>query len=284
MSRASDLGMGRTDLRSPEGSSGWSGQRSDPDRLLETARRHEVRSCEVLQGRSDVPIRASSHHSGGRQVKRTRPSPERAATVGTQVRQSTTDPTVSRTPTVAGHPTRQVGSDEGTLRAVSVSLGDRGITPRSPKWLSMRSEAVQRMAMASRVNIALLSWPLSPAFSVERCASDSVTRGGKFVSPTRISSTLKGIPPPSCLVASPSFGNSVSSGPSVGNSGSSGKRASGILDNSAASGLTGMLSGSASGPFVLPVPKSAGDLLKKKRMLDQQLTKAFQTGLRPLTG
>ena len=121
----SDLGMERTDRRSPEaGSSGWSGQRSDPDRLLEAARRrgHKVRPCEVLQG-------ASSHHSGGRQVRRTRPSRERAATVGssTQVRQSTTDPTVSRAPTVAGHPTRQVGSDEGMLMAVSVWLGERSL-------------------------------------------------------------------------------------------------------------------------------------------------------------
>ena len=56
--------------------------------------------------------------------------------------------------------------------------------PRSPKWLSMvRSEAVQRMAMASRVNIAFPSRPLSPAFSVEQCSSDAVTRGGKFESP-----------------------------------------------------------------------------------------------------
>ena len=114
------------------------------------------------------------------------------------------------------------------------------------------------MAMALRVNIALPSRPFTPAFSVEQCASDAVTRGGKFVSPSRISSTLKGIPPPSCLVASPSFGNSVSSGLSVGNSGSSGKRASGIFDNSAASVLLGMTSGSSSGSAVLPVTKSAG--------------------------
>ena len=72
---------------------------------------------------------------------------------------------------------------------------------------------MQRMAMAPRVNIAFPSRPLSPAFSVEQCSSDAVTRGVK------ISSTL---------------------------------------DNSAASGLPGMLSGSASGPSVLPVPKSAG--------------------------
>ena len=68
---ASDLGMERTDRRSPAaGGSCRSGQRSDSDMILEAARRHEhgheVRSCQVLQGRSDVPVRASSHHFGGR--------------------------------------------------------------------------------------------------------------------------------------------------------------------------------------------------------------------------
>ena len=142
-------------------------------------------------------------------------------------------------------------------------------------------------------------------------------------------------PATTCLVASPCFGNMVSSGPSVGNSGPSGKRASGIVENSAASGLlgmasgsssrsavspetkpagivgnsgssgkrapvfvkstifdnsasglTGMPSGSSSGPSVLPVPKSAGIVegaetsFKDEMMLSQQLTKAFQTGLR----
>ena len=137
--------MGRIDRRPPEaGSSGRSGQCSDSDKLLEAARRHEhgheVRTCEVLQGRSDVPVRASSHHSGGRQVRRTRPSRERAATVGssTQVRRSTTDKIVSRIAAVAGNPTRQVRSDEVMLRAVSVWLGEKGITPRSPKWLTLR--------------------------------------------------------------------------------------------------------------------------------------------------
>ena len=57
--------------------------------------------------------------------------------------------------------------------------------------------------IASRVNIAFLSRPVSLAFSVEQCS-----RGGKFVSPSRISSTLKGIPP---LMASLSIGNSISS-------------------------------------------------------------------------
>ena len=132
----SDLGTVRIDRRSPEaGGSSRSGRCSDSDRLLEATQRHEhgheVRSCEVLHGRSDLPVRASSHHSGGRQVRRTRPSRERAASVGssTRVRQSTTDPTVSRSPTVAGHPARQVGSGEGMLRAVSVWLGDHSSKP-----------------------------------------------------------------------------------------------------------------------------------------------------------
>ena len=51
-----------------------------------------------------------------------------------------------------------------------------------------------------------------------------------------------------------------------------------MVDNSAASGLPG--------PSVLTVPKSAGILegagtsFEEETMLDQQLTKAFQTGLR----
>ena len=133
------------------------------------------------------------------------------------------------------------------LRAVSVWLGERGITPRSPKWVSMVwSEAVQRMEMASRVNIALPTRPFVSCF------------------------TLKGIPPPSCLVASPSFGNSVSSGPSVGNSGSSGAPffvESTIFDNRSLRVWSSWL----------PVPKSAG--IVEEIMLDLQLTKAFQTGL-----
>ena len=50
-----------------------------------------------------------------------------------------------------------------------------------------------------------------------------------------------------------------------------------IFDNGAASGVTGMLSGYAFGPPVLPVPKSAG--MVEDLMLDQQLTKAFHIGL-----
>ena len=68
------------------------------------------------------------------------------------------------------------------------------------------------------------------------------------MSPSRISSTLKGIPPPSCLVASPNLGNS--------------------------------------GPSSSVVPTPAGIVegvetsLKAAIMLDQQPTTAFQTGLR----
>ena len=51
-----------------------------------------------------------------------------------------------------------------------------------------------------------------------------------------------------------------------------------IFDTRAASGVIGMLSGCASGPPGLPVPKSAG--MVEEIMLDQQLTKAFQAGLR----
>ena len=56
-----------------------------------------------------------------------RPSRERAAAArsSTQVQQSTADPAVSRTPPVAGHPARQVGSDEAMLGAVSQSVARR---------------------------------------------------------------------------------------------------------------------------------------------------------------
>ena len=126
---ASDLGLGWTHCGPPEaGVRSGSGQRGDTDRVPETARRHEhgreVRSRQVLQGRSDVPIRASSHHAVGRQIRGARRSRERTAAAGcsTQVRQSSSDATVARTTTVAGHPSRQVGRDEMVLRAVSECL------------------------------------------------------------------------------------------------------------------------------------------------------------------
>ena len=175
------------------GGSGRGGHCSDSDE-----HGHEVRPRQVLQGRSDVPIRTSSHHSVGRQVRRSRPSRGCAATVGssTQVRKSTTDPTVSRTPTVAGRSTRQVGSDEAMLKAGSAWLGEVGISPRSPRWLSLaRSEAVQRLSLPSL--------PVSPAFSVRQCSSDAMTRGLQPVVPSRISSislTSRGVLPPSSLL------------------------------------------------------------------------------------
>ena len=63
--------------------------------------------CQVLQGQSDVPIRASSHHSVGRQAGSAIPSRECTKASGscTKVRQSTSDTTGSRTRTVARHPT-----------------------------------------------------------------------------------------------------------------------------------------------------------------------------------
>ena len=111
-----------------QGAADAGGQRSDPDRPLETARRHEWTRSAIMRGsagsigRTNPSKLASLWRSTG---WRKRPSRERAAIVGssTQVRQSTTDPTLSRTPTVAGHPTRQVGSGERMLRAVTVWLG-----------------------------------------------------------------------------------------------------------------------------------------------------------------
>ena len=83
---------------------------------------------------------------------------------------------VARTATVAGHPSRQVGKDETLLRAVSAWLGERGITPRNPRWMTMvRSEAVQRMALAEKGNAMFPSIPVTPAFSVRQSSSDAVT-------------------------------------------------------------------------------------------------------------
>ena len=220
---ASDLGLGWTHCGPPEAGVGsGSGQRGDTDRVPETARRHEhgreVRSRQVLQGRSDVPIRASSHHAVGRQIRGARRSRERNAAAGcsTQVRQSSSDAAVARTTTVAGHPSRQVGRDEMVLRSVSAWLGERGITPRSPRWMTMvRSEAVQRMALAEKGNALFPSILVTLAFSVRQSSSDAVTRE---LDSLRISSmgdglmTARGVPPPSCLRTS-AFGSSVEAMP-----------------------------------------------------------------------
>ena len=187
---------------------------------------------------------------------------------------------------MAGHPTRQVGGDEARLRAVSAWLGERGISPRSTRWLSLvRSGAAQRMAIAARGSLSFPSMPVSPAFSVSHRSSDAMTRGSQPVAPSRISSiqlTLKGVPPPSSsmentrmfttlgvpqqsgLIATTSLGTTVSAAPPP-----SGLIASPSLGNSVSS--------------VSSVPKPDGIVetsLKDEIRLDQQLTTAFQTGLR----
>ena len=211
-----------------------------------------MRSRQILHCRSDVAIRASSHHAVGRQLGSEGSSRERAATVGssTQVRQSTTDPVVSRTPAVAGHPSRQVRRDEVMLTDVSAWLGEREITPQKPRWSSMvRSEAVQRMAMAASGNPSFPILPVTAAFSVRQRASDAMMRESRFGDCSRTSSTLltpKGIPPPSSLREEPqSLGTSVSSS-------SVAPKPAGIWDG-------------------------VGTTLRTAMMLDQQLTTAFQT-------
>ena len=281
--------MARIDRGSPDAwNSGRSGQWSDSDRLLEAARRHEhgqeVRPRQILQGRSDVPIRTSSHYSVGRQLRLSGPSRERAAAAGssTQVLQSTADPAVSRTPTVAGHPIREVGSDEAVLRAVSAWLGERGISARSSRWLSLtRSEAVQRMVLASR---RFLLCPC-PAFSVRQRSSDAVTRGLQPVAPSWISSiplTSRGVPPPSSLLE----GSGVQTRPSTLRASSGGTRMLTTLGVPPPSCLIASPSLGNSVSSLSVVPKPAGivegveTFLKAAIMVDQQLTTAFPTGLR----
>ena len=49
-------------------------------------------------------------------------------------------------------------------RAVSAWLGERRITPRSPRWMTIvRSEAVQRMTLAAKGNALFPSLPVTPA-------------------------------------------------------------------------------------------------------------------------
>ena len=208
----------------------------------------EVRSRQVLQDRSDVPVRASSHHAVGRLIRGARRSRERTAAAGcsTQVRHNSPNTIVAQTATVAGRPSRQVGRDEMVLRAVSAWLGERGITPRSPRWMTMvRSEAAQRMALPEEGNALFPSILVTPSFSVRQIASDAVTREQESL---RISSmgdwlmTGKGVPPPSCLGTSAS-GSSVEAKP-AGN------------------------------------VKVVGTSLRLAMMLDQQLNAAVRTGLR----
>ena len=109
----------------------------------------------------------------------------------------------------------------------------------------VRSEAVQRMALAEKGNALFPSVPVSPAFAVRQSSSDALTRGLESL---RISPrgdglmTAKGVPPPSCLGTS-AFGSSVEAKP-AGN------------------------------------VEVVGTSLRAAMMLDQHLNEAVQTGLR----
>ena len=109
----------------------------------------------------------------------------------------------------------------------------------------VRSEAVQRMALAEKGNVLFPSILVTPAFSVRQSSSDAVTRE---LDSLRISSmgdglmTARGVPPPSCLDTS-AFGSSVEAMP-AGN------------------------------------VEVVGTSLRATMMLDQQLNAAVRTGLR----
>ena len=109
----------------------------------------------------------------------------------------------------------------------------------------VRSEAVQRMALAAKGNALFPSIPVTPAFSVRQSSSDAVTRE---LDSLRISSMGEGVDdgkrntPPSCLGTS-AFGSSVEAMP-AGN------------------------------------VEVVGTSLRAAMMLDQQLNAAVQTGLR----
>ena len=129
----------------------------------------------------------------------------------------------------AGRPSRQIGSDEGMLSVVSVWLGKRDHSSKPEgggRWCGAR-QCNERMAMASRVNIAFPSRPLSPTFFGgtvfvgRRDARRKVCVADFFDVETNGATILS-----RCLSE---LWDSVSSGPSVGNSVSSGKRASGIF-------------------------------------------------------
>ena len=93
----------------------------------------------------------------------------------------------------------------------------------------VRSEAVQRMALAARGKVSLLSPPVAPAFSLRQSSLDDVMRGGE---PSRSTSlgdgllTAKGVPPPSCLGTSATGSSAVGNVEGVGTS----LRAEMILD------------------------------------------------------
>ena len=113
----------------------------------------------------------------------------------------------------------------------------------------VRTEAVQRMAMAARGNSSFPILLVTTAFSVRQRTSDAMMRESRLGDCSRTSSTLqtpKGIPPPSSLREEPqSLGTSVSS--------------------------------SSVAPKPPAVLDGVGTTLRTAMMLDQQLTTAFQT-------
>ena len=219
----SDLGLGhRIDRRSPEaGGSGGerlnaatlTGYSKQPDGMIMGTKCDHARFCRVdrTHQSEQVRITLAVDRSGVRD-----PVVSALQQLGAARKYGRAPPTqLSRElQQCLRHPTRQVGSDEGMLRAVSVWLGDERDHSSKPEVVvdgAERGSATCGDGFKGE-HRAFPSRPLSPAFSVEQCSPDAGTRGGKFVSPSRIFSTLKGIPPPSCLVASQSFGDSVSSG------------------------------------------------------------------------
>ena len=202
-----------------------------------TRRREEHAGADAAVQRERADSRTRTHAGTAADLERT-------AAVGssTQVRQSSSDTVGARTAAVAGHPTRQVEKDETLLSAVSAWLGERGNTPRNPRWMTMvRSEAVQRMALAARGNALFPLVPATPAFSMRR-REVWIPRGLLRWVVSLL--TAKGVPPPSCL------------------------------------GISAPGSAAAS--------KTAGDVdvvgtsLRAEMRLDQQLSEAFQAGLRHL--
>ena len=109
----------------------------------------------------------------------------------------------------------------------------------------VRSEAVQRMALAAREKALFPSILVAPAFSLRQSSLNAVTRG---FDASRTSSTgdglltAKGVPPPSCLGTS--------------------------------------APGASAEPKTAGNVEVVGTSLRAEMILDQQLSVAFQTGRR----
>ena len=245
---ASDLGLGRTHCGPPEAGDGsGSGPRGDTDRVLETARRHEhgreVRSRQVLQGRPNVPIRASSHHAVGRQIRGARLSRERTAAAGssTHVRQSSSDTIGARTAAVAGHPTREGRNATESCQCVAGRTGDHSSLSEMDDDGAKRGSAEDGAGSKREGAISLSTCGtclLVEAELVERrdarfgCLADM---GDELL-------TAKGVPPPCCLGTS--------------------------------------APGSSAAPKTAGNVEVVGTSLRAEMILDQQFSAAFQTGLR----